>query len=153
MLCILPALLCGCTHNNGDIGPLFGTWRLDAISYDTVSADGSPQHGLDEVGDVFWSFQNHVVKIDRVYPHHITDSRFGTWQRPDDTTLVVNFDNSETDLDFADRYLMLPGIHLPEHGAAMTVKELSSHKMTLVYIDQADGQTVPTAYTYFFTKW
>ena len=30
---IIISLLCfGCTHNNGDIGPLFGTWVLDGMT-------------------------------------------------------------------------------------------------------------------------
>ncbi len=153
LLIILPAMLCGCTHNNGDIGPLFGTWRLDAISVMSVDPDGAPLCRVDQVGDVFWAFQSQVVMIERVYPHHQTDKRFGTWQRPEESTLVINFDNKENDPAFADRYMMLPGIYLPEHGAVMSVKELSGHKMTLIYIDSAEGGGTPAAYTYFFTKW
>lgn len=154
LVCVMSAVLSSCTHNNGDIGPLFGTWRLDAISIDTTGDDGAPACRTEDVGDVFWAFQNHVVEIERVYPYHQTDTRVGTWQRPDDASIVINFDNSETDPAFAERYIMLPGIYLPEHGAVMSVKKLDRNKMTLVYIDNAGvGETPAVAYTYYFTKW
>lgn len=31
LVAIMMAVVSGCTHNNGDIGPLFGSWTLQEI--------------------------------------------------------------------------------------------------------------------------
>ena len=52
-------LTCVCTHNNGDIGPLFGTWALDCMSI-----DGEPQPQPEDVQS-FLLFLSNVVKAER----------------------------------------------------------------------------------------
>ena len=32
LVAIMMAVVSGCTHNNGDIGPLFGSWTLQAAN-------------------------------------------------------------------------------------------------------------------------
>ncbi len=47
-------LMTGCTHNDGDIGPWFGTWQLE-----NVMIDDKPEE--DYHHDIFWQFQKHCV--------------------------------------------------------------------------------------------
>ena len=39
IICAIALLFGACTHNNGDIGPLFGTWALDGMTVDGTEAD------------------------------------------------------------------------------------------------------------------
>lgn len=85
---LLALVLNGCTHNNGDIGPLFGSWRMTAMT-----VDGQPVEGYE--GNVFWMFQNSVVCMREVLPHHETDERWGEWRWADKNTLLLNFSHSD----------------------------------------------------------
>lgn len=47
---------CGCTRDNGDIGSIFGIWRLAGLEVDGVEAD-------DYEYNCFWSFQNNIISF------------------------------------------------------------------------------------------
>ena len=69
---IFPALLllfAACTHNDGDIGPLFGQWRL--------TSPECPDAAL------YISFQNTTVETKAVYPRHESTEAFGNWTLSD----------------------------------------------------------------------
>ncbi|MDE6525025.1 MAG: lipocalin-like domain-containing protein, partial [Paramuribaculum sp.] len=51
----LTMLSAGCTRNNGDIGPWFGTWQVTRIDVDGVPADCYR-------GNVVMKFQSHVME-------------------------------------------------------------------------------------------
>ena len=58
----LLALILGACQNNGDIGRMFGTWRIDSYlvdgeETDSITADG---HKI-PVSNVTFSFQNDIV--------------------------------------------------------------------------------------------
>ncbi len=64
-----------CTHNNGDIGPLFGQWAMT-----TITCDGAPVDGI-SADDYTWRFQNDIVMIslaDRTA--HTTLNYTATWE-------------------------------------------------------------------------
>lgn len=52
--------LASCTHNNGDIGPLFGQWKVTSIDIDEKPME-------DYKGNLFFSFQNDVVLVYGTY--------------------------------------------------------------------------------------
>lgn len=59
------AVLTSCTHNNGDIGDMFGLWKVSSIQ-----AEGSEENLAPN--DLFMAFQNNVVKVRWAY---------GRWER------------------------------------------------------------------------
>lgn len=87
---LLVLITSACVHNNGNIGPLFGTWGLDAMI-----VDGVPETHPEDA-NTFIMFQSNVVKI------HLIDSRstflgycYGSWERDGDVLELdfTHFDN------------------------------------------------------------
>lgn len=77
--------LSSCTHNNGDIGPLFGQWKL--ISIETQGVD-LPEYD----SDVFWCFQDSAIQILSRTDQHEFEQRYGNWSLTDnDTRLLLTF--------------------------------------------------------------
>lgn len=79
--------LCGCTHNNGDIGALFGTWKLTSVSIDGVTA------GLiSEDRYITWAFQNNIVYVELLSEHQTHIDTYGTWEWVEEgKTMRLNF--------------------------------------------------------------
>lgn len=106
ILCIsLMIFFSACTRNNGDIGPLFGNWRVE-----TLSADGEDMPLYE--GDVLlytWSFQSHIIVINSILPHDDADAVRGTWSITD-KELLLDFDH--TDIDGSLNYTPPPALHL-----------------------------------------
>ncbi len=75
-LLMLACFLVSCTHNNGDIGSLFGTWKLTAILIDGQLAE-------DYSGNCFWSFQNDIIAftLEDDPLSHSAQRRWGTFVR------------------------------------------------------------------------
>lgn len=87
VLCII-TMLSSCTHNNGDIGPVFGTWKL-------IAADCEGMDNPAEGKDMFWSFQNETIRIDlQSGPHDDLHSSYGNFRLADDT-LFLSFPDKE----------------------------------------------------------
>ena len=78
-LAIVLLLPTSCTHNNGDIGPWFGTWRLESITINgEPDKDYAPPY-------LIWKFQSSIVQIlapDDV--NHTAPGGTGTWSCEDD---------------------------------------------------------------------
>ena len=71
IICVL-ATLWSCTHNEGDIGPYFGTWAL-------VEATGEHTVPGDDRG-VFLQFQGGTACVRVVFNElHSYDAAFGNW--------------------------------------------------------------------------
>jgi len=117
--------LAGCTQNNGDIGPLFGFWRLQELT-----ADGDAVEGY-TAGDEIWSFQNNIIFIQTLGEAHGYDERAGTWERSA-TALVLDFTHwrGQNDMEY---YYMPPVIlgFSTEHPNTLAVEKLNSHEMIL----------------------
>ena len=62
IILIITALISlnACTHNNGDIGHLFGTWKLDAITI-----NGEVDSVYAKADNVLWKFQSSVMSMIR----------------------------------------------------------------------------------------
>lgn len=72
---VIALIFAACNRNNGDIGDLFGEWRLESMT-----ADGEPVQLYTQKDDASipilftWAFQGNVVRINSIYPNsHITE--------------------------------------------------------------------------------
>ncbi len=134
--------LMSCTHNNGDIGEYFGTWKLTSIEVDG-NVDQSYR------GDIFWQFQTTVFCMRQVLPHHDTDIRWGSWAEHDDRTLELNFSHhDDAHPAESDMYSPLPVTGLTPGINMLDIESLTSSRMALTYRDKS-GMT----YRYELKKW
>ena len=86
------AALCSCTHNNGDIGPLFGQWKITDIAT-TDAVTGTVTHNT--TSGAFLSFQNDVVTLTQVYDgQHQSALSYGQWEL-NGNSLTLYFDISD----------------------------------------------------------
>lgn len=82
--------ICGC-QNNGDIGHLFGTWRVESYTVDGIR----PEDPL--LSDVTISFQSDIVNIVTIVDNYgLSYSQFGTWSEDGDT-MTFNFTHFDND--------------------------------------------------------
>lgn len=131
----------GCTQNDGDIGPWFGTWRLEQILVDGAD-DEAYNH------DIIWKFQSDVISMVVVDDAtHTAASTWGTWSEADNT-LTLNFSYSDTANPAGSfKYSPPAATHLPPGISRLSIISLSKGEITLGYIDQ-QGVT----YTYKLAK-
>lgn len=130
---VLLLTLTSCTHNNGDIGPLFGQWKLVSID-----AQGVEIPAYD--GDVFWSFQDSAIQILSRTDQHEFEQRYGNWSLTDnDTKLVLTFPD--------DRWPAPQAIGLKE-TSVLRVITLTSRDAVFELSDN-DGMSI----TYTLRKW
>lgn len=79
----LAAVSYGC-QNNGDIGYLFGTWRIDSLT-----ADGEEQPEAAE--QTLISFQNDIIMVQQITDDDGSYTNyFGTWAEDGDR-MTINF--------------------------------------------------------------
>lgn len=136
-------LSAGCTHNNGDIGPFFGTWKLSSIL-----VDGVPDPGYDD--NIVWKFQSNVVAMVRINDRHETNESIGTWVDLGRQEIQMDFIYSDDDNpQGSDRYSPLVETHLPRGSFRLTILAISSGDMKLSYADADNG----TTYEYILKKW
>jgi hypothetical protein len=132
----------GCTTNNGDIGPLYGQWKLTDISVDGVS-------DANYAGDIFWLFQSHVISMRRTDADHTQHACYGSWTRPTDDLLELDFthtDDGSPDIDY--RYTPFTDTLLPRAIARLTIVTLNSSRFVAAY-DTTDGRHI----VYTLEKW
>lgn len=137
-------LMTGCTHNDGDIGPWFGTWQLE-----NVMIDDKPEE--DYHHDIFWQFQNTVFCMRKVTEMHDAYPRWGTWQETDDnTTLQLDFTHhDDTHPEGSTIYTPFPETHIKADGVTrLKIVEMSRSKLHLQHTAD-DGIT----YSYYLKKW
>ena len=133
----LPVLLAfiamGCTHNDGDIGPWFGSWAMPAM---TVDGDTPP--GFDPVATV-WEFQSEVVRIGLLDDHHdFAATAWGTW-READGRLYLDFTHGNGEYTAPSWLLMHPGKVL-----VLYIVERENRRMVLRYITPKGESVVYT---------
>lgn len=145
ILIALVAVVSGCTRNNGDIGDLFGRWKVDTLTADGVE---QPLYG-EESGDdallyALW-FQGELVWVHTVYERHDFLTVKGMWTRTD-SSLLLDFSHTGHDGDI---YYRPPlALHFVERGVTpLTIESETSSRMHLWYVAH-DG----VRYDYFLTK-
>lgn len=135
-----------CTHNSGDIGDLFGTWKLEKITI-----DGEADQSYD--GNILWKFQSSIIEMQQVDDTlHETFNSHGSWSRPSGGVLALDFthtDNANPEPGSAG-YSPLPATHLPSACKIdMDLLQLDGSIMKLRYIDLS----TTAVYEYYFKKW
>lgn len=86
LLAVLLIFAAGCTTNNGDIGPYYGSWNIEKITIDGVEQTSWKSDGTWTV----WSFQNDIIEVMRGDALQDTEKRYGTWEQKGDM-LELNF--------------------------------------------------------------
>lgn len=84
---VLAITAAACTHNNGDIGDLFGTWQITGCKVAGID--------LRLPGNEYVSFQGDVVnfrQVDEVNKTYI-DHGWGNWTRTNDDLSIILSDN------------------------------------------------------------
>lgn len=69
---LLVIVATACTHNDGDIGPWFGLWRVERLTVDG-------KNDRDYTGNLFFAFQNTTVEQKMVHEDHTVTKMFGEW--------------------------------------------------------------------------
>ena len=127
----------GCTYNNGDIGPLFGNWKLHSIETD------DPQYAMEQMVPegmgLFIAFQSSTVKMYLVNPEGSADNRYGNY-RLEDNTLFLDF--PDTDLAHGHPLLGLPDV------CELQLLRLDGNRLVL-----RREPTPQTEVIYTFHKW
>lgn len=130
---VILLMFSSCTHNNGDIGPLYGQWKLISIDADGIEL---PEYK----GDVFWCFQGGAIQILSRTDQHEFEQRYGNWSLTDgDTRLVLTFPDT--------RWPALQSIGLQE-TSVLRVIALTSRDAVFELSD-----TGGTSITYTLRKW
>lgn len=134
-LTLMAVTLGACTHNNGDIGPWFGAWRVESITVDGEPAtDYAPPY-------LIWKFQGNVTSIQM--PDDVTHecpTMYGTWEQDGDR-LSVNFDyNSLMFFESLTRF--------PAH-TTFDILKLGGNGIVLSYVNADTGKRL----TYTLKKW
>lgn len=116
-------LLSACTHNDGDIGPLFGQWKL-------VSIEKSGQKYIYD--NLFVSFQSAVIEFKTVtYPHDY-DWICGEYEHIDNYLNIKIKEGSESVLnDF-----QLNKNNEDEWSFSFNIVKLTNNKMVLSLDDK-----------------
>lgn len=117
------ALALPACQNNGDIGDLYGTWRLDSFTI-----DGQPEPEI--AAQTLISFQNNIIEVQRI---HDSDGSFtnyfGTWADTGEL-MTLNFTHSYDDGSFpAPEWLGWTS----QEPMAIRVSDRSSRSMTWTY--------------------
>lgn len=91
VLCLFVALMASCTRNDGDIGKVWGTWRVTAIEKDGVPVS-------EYTGTLYFQFQSSVYiqkYVDEA--SHGRDDRAASWYYQGEDVVVdfVDFDPVE----------------------------------------------------------
>lgn len=134
---LLSLLAFGCSHNDGDIGPLFGTWRLESVTADGADVD------LHEDGSLLidWRFQSHLIQIQTVFEHYSYQNVMGTWQMTEHPDRILALDFSGHNVDGTGFYTPPSQLHLVRGGVTpLTIERLNGKDLRLSYTS-ADGVT------------
>ena len=117
--------VCGCTQNNGHIGPIFGSWALMEIT-----ADGEP---LELINETVFSFQNEVVQVIRIDDAQFDkEIKYGNFKVSDET-LSLTFLTQMTPDGEGYGFLMPSWLYFPKgHMPLMfDIDELNGKRMKL----------------------
>lgn len=132
----------GCTHNNGDIGPLFGTWQFRSVRADgaeiDLAADGALRYSL--------VFQNRMARIITLLPRHDNAKVTGTFVHEGDT-LFLNFGHTDPNPGSWLTYTPPTILHLVRGITPLSIDRLTNRDMRLHYVD-----SLGVTYSYELTK-
>lgn len=118
-----------CTHNNGDIGFLFGQWRLHEIT------NGNTTEPCDTV---FFAFQSNVVQLRKVvYESYDYNVLTGLYEQDADrlkcSFLNINGTDAIEEQEKKQMLDVLASLHIAETCPTFQVVRLTKDVMTLQY--------------------
>lgn len=122
-----------CTHNDGDIGPIFGQWQLTNVE------GGTESNRPADTDVMYWKFQSSVIEMYTVTPWHTSNNRFGNF-RIADNTLFLDFPDSE---GYGQPHLGLP------RQCELQILRLDSKHLVVEYHPETDAAGV----VFTFRKW
>lgn len=131
------ALAAGCTHNDGDIGPLFGSWYLEEMTL-----DGRPVEQQSGVYS-FMQFQGAVVMCKLIDDRHsLLSYNVGSYVREGDA-LLLDFTHSDNNTAPGEGQYSAPEWLLltPNSENRMDITSINNKKMKLKHITP-DGYLV-----------
>ena len=130
-IAVIAATLTSCMHNGGDIGYLFGQWRLEQVEYDDVAQ---------ECDTVFFSFQSNVFQIRKIIYNSYDYSVFmGLYEHQEDFIKfnIYNYNSKEIlTPEYEQATLVdLASLHIDTVVPVFKVIELDNKYMTLEHND------------------
>ena len=124
-----------CTCNDGDIGPLWGTWRVTELEINNEKVE-------DYSGTLYFCFQASVYVQRYVYEEiHGKDEVTAAWDYEGDDLLIYF-----SGVNGSHKPLAITGMQIGEN--LVEVVKSSGDNMTLSY-ENPDG----VVYTYYLKKW
>lgn len=130
---LILALSQSCTKNDGDIGFLWGMWRVTSIEVNGVEKEGYS-------GTLYFSFQASVYTQKFVYESsHSSDETYASWKQDGDD-LLINFSE--------DVYAPLPITGMQRGLNLVRIEYSQGDDMTWSY-ESPEG----VKYTYYMKKW
>ncbi|MBE6310318.1 MAG: hypothetical protein E7080_04620 [Bacteroidales bacterium] len=134
LIVILVSLLSACTRNDGDIGELFGMWRVVAIEVNDVELN-------DYSGTLYFEFQSGVYCQKLVNESlHICDDQYASWYYQSKDEVVVDFSDN--------RYAPISITGMQSGKNLLVIENCSGSDMKLLYNDPNEVK-----YTYILKKW
>ncbi len=129
ILAITLTLLCCCTRNDGDIGPLFGFWQMEEREVEGIDLS-ELQEPLPPEQELFWVFQSSVIEMKHVISTSRYVSIYGNWE----------LDGKEMRLDFPDsQQPVLEEFLLPRH-CTVEVLALDGKTLEIAWRPESGGK-------------
>lgn len=144
---LLFALIClvaqGCTRNDGNIGPLWGTWRVVSMEIDNEKDETYK-------GTLYFCFQASVYCQRYVYDEkgHVLQEGYAFWEYVNDDILVIFPGIREG----AHRPLDISGMQIGENF--LKVEYFKGDDLVLLYVnDNQESSKYGTQYRYRLKRW
>lgn len=133
LMAVVVMVMTACTRNNGDIGELFGTWRV-------VSIEKGGQELTSDAGSLYFSFQSSIYCQRYIYDDtYGAESRFASWKYEGDGIVV----------DFSDeRYAPIAITGMQQGQNYVEIERSDGSDMVMSYTTP-DGDK----YVYTLKKW
>lgn len=128
---VVLCLLSSCTRNNGDIGELFGLWRVTSIE---INGEELDNYG----GTMYFAFQTTVFCQKTVIEStHEYEDRFATWK----------YEGKDIVIDFHD-YLPYEITGMQEGSNHVIIEKIKGKDMVMSYTS-----TEGVEYKYILKRW
>lgn len=137
---VIAVISAGCTCNDGDIGPWFGSWSMSEMT-----VDGRTPDGFDPTATV-WEFQSSLIRISLLGEHHtMDDMSWGTWHESDGH-LYLDYTHPSDKYENSNGEYEAPSWLLIQKNsvADLAILERGKRRMTLEYITPEGEKVVYT---------
>ena len=128
---VVALALVSCMHNGGNIGYLYGQWRLEQVEHDNITTD---------CDTVFFSFQSNVFQIRKIIYNSYDYSVFmGLYEHQDDHIKfnIYNYNSQEILTEEYEQIVLndLASLYIDTVTPLFKVIDLDNKYMTLEYDD------------------